>query len=126
MPRRREAPPLHDLERDVMDVVWRRGAPATVRDVLDAVNARHRRQPRAYTTIMTTIHRLERKGMLRRDKREKSHTFRPALTEAEYAVSRADALVAELGDAALAAFARRVGELDARRLADLRRLGDER
>jgi predicted transcriptional regulator len=45
-----------------MDVIWRRGA-ATVREVMDELNASGSR-PRAYTTYMTTLARLDRKGLL--------------------------------------------------------------
>lgn len=61
--------PLGELEKAVMEVLWRQ-APGTVRDVAQALAER---DP-AYTTIMTTLDRLHRKGLLAREK--VGHAFR--------------------------------------------------
>src|SRR5690242_6209735 len=54
-------PPLHELEAEVMDEMWRREE-ATVRAVIDALNDRAPK-PRAYTTFMTIMSRLHTKGL---------------------------------------------------------------
>jgi predicted transcriptional regulator len=119
-------PQLHELESEVMEQVWEREE-ATVRDVLEALNSGRRQ--RAYTTIMTIMARLEKKGMLEREKRGKTHVYRPRMSREEYlearAQSRVDELVADYGDLALAHFARRLGTLDPKRRAQLRRLARE-
>lgn len=122
-------PAVVGLEREALEEVWARGdGEATVREVLDALNARSTRD-RAYTTLMTTLSRLHGKGLLVRRREGKSDFYRAALTREQYLQRRAraevDALVGEYGDAALVHFARQVGELDAERLAELRRLAGD-
>ena len=125
MPRRPKVPPpLHELEGEVMDVVWDRGE-ASIRDVMEALNERTRRD-RAYTTFLTAMHRLDSKGMLRRRREKKTDVYAPAFTREEYAQRRAEAgvsaLVEEYGDAALAQFARQMADLDPARRRALQRL----
>jgi predicted transcriptional regulator len=121
-----EPPPLHELEAEIMDEAWRRGQ-CTVRDVLDALNARSDVQ-RAYTTVMTVMHRLVGKELLRRERLGRSDVFVPAISRDEYAHARAgaevDALISAYGDVALAHFAREIGRLDPRRRELIRRLAD--
>lgn len=106
-----------------MREVWRQGE-ATVRDVLTALN-RGRRQ-RAYTTVMTIMARLDRKGLLTRERQGKTDVYRPVMTRDEYLDARAQAevesLVSEFGDVALLHFAEQVEKLDAKRLRELRKL----
>jgi predicted transcriptional regulator len=124
-PRRgRSLPPaLHELEAEVMDEVWSRDE-VTVRDVLEALNAG--RKQRAYTTIMTIMARLHRKGLLQRERRGKTDVYRPVMSREEYLDARAkrevDELVADYGDLALAHFARQLQTLDPKRREQLRRL----
>jgi len=44
----------------------------------------HSRSSLAYTTIMTTVDRLYKKGMLRRRKQGKAYLYRPALSRQDY------------------------------------------
>jgi predicted transcriptional regulator len=117
-------PPLHELESAIMAEVWRRGE-CSVRDVLEALNARSDAQ-RAYTTVMTVMHRLVEKEMLRRERRGRHDVFVPAISREEYGRTRAGVEVGELveayGDVALAHFARHIGGLDPERQEQIRRL----
>jgi predicted transcriptional regulator len=119
-------PALHPLETEVMEEVWSRGE-APVRIVLEALNGRSKRT-RAYTTIMTTMGRLERKGLLARRREGQADIYAPTLDRDTYRARRAsaqvDALVDEFGDAALAHFAQQVDRLDPKRLEQLRRIAD--
>jgi predicted transcriptional regulator len=125
-PRRRPRipPPLHALEAEVMDEVWRRDDEVTVREVLEALNAG--RKQRAYTTIMTIMSRLYEKGLLERRRSGKTDVYRPVMTRDEYRHVRAkrevDELVADYGELALAHFARRLQTLDPKRREQLRKL----
>lgn len=65
------------LERDVMDVLWATGDLA-VRDV----QARLTRQV-AYTTVMTTLDRLYKKGVLLRRQSGRAFLYSAALTRAQ-------------------------------------------
>ena len=125
MARRKKAPPaLHDLEAEVMEEVWRQQE-ASVRSVMEACN-RGRRQPRAYTTYLTIMVRLDRKGLLQRRREGKTDFYRSRLSKADYQTARAeaevDALVDQYGDVALSHFARQMEQLDPERRRALQRL----
>jgi len=107
-----------------MKHVWARGE-ATVRDVLEVLNSGPKK--RAYTTVMTTMRRLDsQKGLLARERRGKTDVYRPAITREAYAEARVAAEVDDLldtfGDVALVHFARQVGRLDPARARALRKL----
>jgi predicted transcriptional regulator len=117
-------PPLHELESEVMEEMWRR-QDATVRAVMEACNA-VAEKPRAYTTYMTIMSRLDSKGLLERRREGKTDYYRPAHTREQYAELRAraevDALVDQFGDVALSHFARQMADLDPERREALERL----
>jgi BlaI family transcriptional regulator, penicillinase repressor len=119
------APPaLHELEAEVMEEMWRLER-ATVRDVMEAVNARSPK-PRAYTTFMTIMTRLDGKGLLQREREGKTDIYWPRLDRESYLEQRAQAevqqLLADYGDHALVNFARAMQTLDPARVRALRRL----
>jgi predicted transcriptional regulator len=122
------APALHELEAEVMEVVWDLEE-VSVREVMEALN-RVAPKPRAYTTYMTTLRRLHSKGLLTRRREGKTDFYRPVHTRAQYADLRARAEVAALvdafGDVALGHFARQVADLDPKRRRALERLARER
>ena len=103
---------LGPLEQDVMDVVWRL-RDATVRDV-HAELARGREI--AYTTVMTTMARLARKGLLLRDTADLAHRYRPVVSRDQYARGAVGDVLAWLleryPEPAVAYLADVVGELD--------------
>lgn len=107
-----------------MEEVWRQGS-ATVRDVLHALNESSDKQ-RAYTTIMTILARLERKGVLVRERQGKGFVYSAPTTREQYLEARAqaevEAVVDEFGEVALVHFARNLAKLDPDRRARLRRL----
>jgi predicted transcriptional regulator len=119
------APPaLHELEAEVMEEMWRLER-ATVRDVMEALNERAPK-PRAYTTYMTIMSRLDTKGLLQRERQGKTDIYWPRLDRESYLEQRAQAevqqLLAEYGDHALVNFARAMQTLDPARVRALRRL----
>ena len=117
-------PRLHELEAEVMDEMWGVDE-APVRAVMDALNARASRE-RKYTTIMTIMARLDRKGLLKRRREGKTDIYAPAITREEYLEARAreevGALVEQYGDVALVHFARQMAGLDPKRREQLRRM----
>jgi predicted transcriptional regulator len=117
-------PRLHELEGEVMEKVWRRGE-ASVREVMEAVNAGAPRQ-RAYTTYMTVMARLEAKGMLERTREGKADFYRPLYVRSAYTDLRAraevDSIVDQFGDVALAHIARQIAQMDPQRRRALQRL----
>lgn len=70
---RRKSPTLTPQELEIMKVVWEREE-ATVRDVYQALL--EGRQV-AYTTVMTMMNVLEKKGHLRRTPEGRSFVYRP-------------------------------------------------
>jgi predicted transcriptional regulator len=119
-------PPLHELEAEVMEAVWNsRQAEVTVREIMDALN-RRTKHPRAYTTYMTIMRRLDSKGLLARRREGKTDIYRAVYTRDQYADLRAQAGVSELveqyGEVALSHFARQMAELDPKRRRQLQRL----
>ncbi len=117
-------PQLHELESEVMEEVWAQGE-ASVRSVMEALNARAPKD-RAYTTYMTIMSRLHKKGALMRRREGKTDFYKPAYDRATYMALRAgsevDNLVAQYGDAALSHFARQMAGLDPERRQALERL----
>ena len=71
------APALGALEREVLECLWGRGE-ATVREVHAAFG-----EATAYTTLMTTLDRLYRKGLLARRKEGRAFRYQPRITRAE-------------------------------------------
>lgn len=66
-----------------MEVLWTRETPATVRDLTpDFPDA-------AYTTLMTTMDRLHRKGVLTREKSGRAFVYQPSLGRGEFDSARA-------------------------------------
>jgi BlaI family transcriptional regulator, penicillinase repressor len=70
----RHASVLTEQELEIMKVVWDRER-ATVRDVYETL--RERRQI-AYTTVMTMMRILERKGHLKVSRADRAFVYRPA------------------------------------------------
>jgi predicted transcriptional regulator len=70
-----------DLEAVIMERVWDRGRPVTVRDLVDELQ---RERPIAYTTVMTTMDNLHRKGWLARVKDGKAYQYTATASRAEY------------------------------------------
>src|SRR5437764_9060663 len=107
-------PPLHELEAEVMEQLWKSGE-SSVRDVMQALNARARKE-RAYTTYMTIMARLHKKGLLVRRREGKTDFYAPAYERDEYMRLRAGAevegLLDQFGDVALSHFAEQMAKLD--------------
>jgi len=67
---------LAPLELDCLNMLWPMGE-GTVREIRDALSPR---RPRAYTTIMTIMDRLARKGIVERRKNGRAYIYKPNLT----------------------------------------------
>jgi predicted transcriptional regulator len=75
-PRRRSLLDLAPLELDCMNTLWPIGE-GTVREIRDQLAPR---LPRAYTTIMTIMDRLARKGIVERRKKGRAYIYKPSLS----------------------------------------------
>ncbi|MGH3320387.1 MAG: BlaI/MecI/CopY family transcriptional regulator [Streptosporangiaceae bacterium] len=112
---------LGELERSVMEVLWERHEPATVRDVARALASE---RELAHTTVMTVLDRLAKKGFARRERDGRAWRYRPAASREAYVTElMLDALdLTGDRDAALTRFARSVSGEEA---GALRRALDE-
>jgi predicted transcriptional regulator len=72
-----KAAPLGPLERRVLEAMWDRIGPTTVRDLLVSF------PNLAYTTLMTTLERLHRKGLLDRTKFGRAFSYTPRVRRDE-------------------------------------------
>jgi predicted transcriptional regulator len=115
---------LHELETEVMEELWASGE-VPVRAVMEALNKRTRKK-RAYTTYMTIMARLHKKGVLVRRREGKTDFYAPSYDRDSYMALRAQAevegLVAQYGDVALSNFAQQMAGLDPARRRALQRL----
>lgn len=103
---------LGDLEADIMEAVWRRGdATVTVREIHEEV-AEQREV--AYTTVMTVMGNLAKKGLLAVEKVGKAHDYRATRTQDQFteaAVARiVDELMKDFAGPAIAHFSRALGD----------------
>jgi BlaI family transcriptional regulator, penicillinase repressor len=70
-------PRLTKLELQIMDALWNRG-PSAIREIQEAFP--EGRRP-AYTTVQTTVYRMERKKVLRRVKKiSNAHIFEAVIS----------------------------------------------
>jgi len=101
---------LGDLEREVMTQLWNAGEPLTVRRVHELLS---RDRDLAYTTVMTVLDRLAKKGVVTQQRADRAYRYAPAQTRAEMtAALMLDALSAAPDGVRGAALARFVGRLD--------------
>jgi len=70
-----------ELEAVIMDRLWQWGRPVLVRDVVDALQ--DGRAP-AYTTVMTVMENLHRKGWLRRERDGRAWRYEPTGSRSGY------------------------------------------
>jgi predicted transcriptional regulator len=115
----RTAAGLGELEGAVLEAVWEQGE-ATVRELYARVG-----EPRrlAYTTILTVVQRLTKKGLLVRQPVLKPHTYTAAVDRDALAQLRAQELagiMVHLGKAGAAAFIAEAQRLDPEWVAGLR------
>lgn len=65
---------LGELEATVMDVLWRASGPCRVREVRVQLAPQ---RPVAYTTVMTVLDNLHRKGWVQREMDGRAYIYRP-------------------------------------------------
>jgi predicted transcriptional regulator len=87
-------PKLTKLELQIMEVLWTRG-PCAIREVQEAFPKRNRP---AYSTIQTTVYRLEGKKTLRRVKKiSHAHIFEASISRGDAQGRLIDDLLSLLG-----------------------------
>jgi predicted transcriptional regulator len=86
---------LGDLEAAVMDVLWSGPGTHTVREVLTSLNTT---RSLAYTTVMTVLDNLHRKGWVIREMGQRAYRYAPASSREEAAARGLRALLEASGD----------------------------
>ncbi|HEY9723769.1 MAG TPA: BlaI/MecI/CopY family transcriptional regulator [Oscillatoriaceae cyanobacterium] len=120
---------LGDLEADIMEVVWSHGPGARlpVREVHEAL---HASRGTAYTTVMTVMGVLAKKGLLRVDKGGFAHLYEARQTREDFTRAVVGEIVEQLlhdfAEPTLAHFAAKVEAADPEQLARLETLIAER
>lgn len=71
---------LTEVELELMSVIWKHPK-CTVREVLASLP---KERELAYTSVATIMKILEDKGVLRSEKKEKTHTYYPVVSRDEY------------------------------------------
>jgi predicted transcriptional regulator len=115
-------PTLGPLEIAVMEILWEHGE-SNVHDVTGKLD-----RPLAYTTVMTTLDRLYKKGLLCRHKSERAFLYSTRQTRLEWEQKRAGEFMAGFlngpqaaGELLISCLVEAVGQKDAALLDDLER-----
>lgn len=86
---------LGDLERTVMQALWDAAEPLTGRDVAAALA----RPDLAYTTVLTVLTRLEKKGLVRRDSTARAHTYAAVASREDHVAELMQQALGQAGSA---------------------------
>jgi predicted transcriptional regulator len=86
---------LGELEQAVMDILWNRPDPLSVRDVHELLAGD---RDLAYTTVMTVLDRLAKKGFVVRNLDGRAWLYRPANSRATQIASEMLDLMGRLSD----------------------------
>ena len=109
MPFPRRSRPFGDLEATVMDLLWSAERPLLVRDVVERLRPE---RSLAYTTVMTVMDNLHRKGWLQRTREGRAWRYQPGLSRQSYTAQLMHEALAVSNDRA-GVLARFVEEIDA-------------
>lgn len=112
------------LESEVMEAMWRQEREVSVRDLLAVLDSRV-----AYTTLMTTMDRLYRKGLFARRKEGRAFLYSPRITRQQLRVGLVESVITSLlggrgsdPQPVLSCIVDAVGQQDRELLDDLERL----
>lgn len=119
-------PPLGPLEAQVMEIIWSKGEVA-VRDIHETLR---KQRDLAYTTVMTVVHNLHRKGLLNQRKEGNAHFYTARQNRTQFIRSRVgellDAMLEDFTEPALSHLVERLSKTDADKLDELERIIAER
>lgn len=83
---------IGELQLQVMEVLWKSGD-ATVAEVHEALQER---RALAYTTVLSTLRGLEKRGYVGHTKEGKAHRFQPRVSRDQHTQTTVDSLVSSL------------------------------
>ncbi len=107
---------MGSLEAQVLAELWARPEGATPAEVLQAIG-----EPLAYTTVMTILTRLWKKGLAERERHGRAFVYRSTVSEADLAAERMRATLETVHDrkATLSLFVGNLSRKDERILRQL-------
>lgn len=107
-----------ELEAVVMERLWAAGGSATVREIFDQLRAE---REIAYTTVMSTMDNLFRKGWLAREREGRAYRYRTTASRTEYSAGLMRQALdgGEDSGAVLTHFVGQMTEEESRRLREL-------
>ncbi|MEJ7742726.1 MAG: BlaI/MecI/CopY family transcriptional regulator [Nocardioidaceae bacterium] len=86
---------LGQLEAAVMERVWAGDRPVLVREVLEDLQ---QDRPLAYTTVMTVMDNLHKKGFLSRERQGRAYAYRAMRSREEHTAEIMEEVLATAGD----------------------------
>jgi len=107
---------LGDLERSVMSLLWEGGSPLSANDVRDQLG-----EDLAVTTVLTVLSRLEKKGLVRRERSSRPHRYTATASREEHTVGMLNEVLGTASDRE-AVLARFIGGISEDEAAALRRI----
>ncbi len=119
--------PFGELEEKVMDILWTKGN-ATVKEINEELSKKGEKY--AYTTIMTILDRLYKKGVLDRKKEGKGYRYVPKLSKEQFEEMVTEKVISEIVKAnpstAVAAFGGIIDELNEEEIKKLKEIIDKK
>lgn len=88
-----------ELEAVIMERLWAADGWRTVREVLTELL---QQRQIAYTTVMTVLDNLHKKGWLRKESAGKANRYTPVMTKEEYGAAQMRRALSDSGDPAVA------------------------
>ena len=116
---------LGKAQAEIMNVFWHKTS-ATVPELLEAINTKRAKKGAeiAYTTVLTFVQRLHRRGLLERVAEGRGFRYTPTRTREELLASWSDELIdrllSDFGEIAVARLDDRMRSLDSERKQKLR------
>jgi BlaI family transcriptional regulator, penicillinase repressor len=83
---------LGKVQTRIMEILWARGE-ATAREITEALGGS---RPLAHSTVQTLLRKLEAKGAITHEQRDRTFVFRPLYQEADVATSATRELLARV------------------------------
>lgn len=107
---------LGDLERSVMSLLWEGDASLSANDVRDQLG-----EDLAVTTVLTVLSRLEKKGLVRRERSTRPHRYTATASREAHTVEMLNEVLGTASDRE-AVLARFIGGISEEEAAALRRI----
>jgi len=122
----RLGPLSEELERPLMEILWTKGS-MKGRDLYEEI---HQKKDIAYTTALTVLDRLSKKGLIKKDRKSGTIIFTPALSRQGYEIAVTEGLVQKAFDVspdlAVSAFADMFSKMPKGNLEKIEKLLEER